>query len=732
MTMNKTKKQPQWMKLQSIKTDKWTEIGQPSVKKEAHQFPRQELIPSRQTNYIIKKEREAHFMNINFENIPRQMKEEGKFCLHENKIPKKRRYSKLYNASPNNRNDFSSFDSIMKDYNSIKSDKIGVGIGIFDSLCGIDLDNCFNEEGKLSELAIDILKRTKSYTEKSLSGKGLHIYFKMKPEEQIEIDKEKYYNKMNEKQLQTNGFRGTKGLEVYQGNIDNRYLTLTGNKFLQVDELKEISRDELQQILDKYMKRPENPFSKNTSTIDYSSINLEGKDYLKEALQRTDDKRDTKLIDLWNSTPSGSGGNESETDQALMNKLAYYCNKNETLMIQAFESSPYFQQKDEYHLKKWNRDDYKQSTISNAINNTNTTAIEKETDFVNSMKEREIQNQLNNQQPEVLIAKQPEEPKIDIDSLSIGKRIDRFFEIIEKQTFKSIPTGFKTFDEKTNGGFLNQSLITLGGGTSTGKTTFAINLALNFAKSRPVLYYSLEMGEEMIQAKIFSNLSYTGGGMTIPSDNFLKCYDKNIMTEYQQSKVREELAKHEELNQLFIRYPQECNIDYILKEVKLFNDELEKQGKEKAILFVDYLQYLQGNPREDSQTLIKRIQRELKKYTIENDSLVILLIANSRDADTEGKKSSISGGRDSSDIEYSSEYNLQLNFTEWERGEREHFTSRTELKRQNPRRMTITIHKNRMGMTGEMIDFNFNPVSNTFKEVNQEEKNNYYSLTDRF
>ena len=669
-------------------------------------------------------------MTINFENIPRQMKEEGKFCLHENKIPKKRRYSRLYNASPDKEQDFSSYQSILRDYESIKNDKIGVGIGIFDSLCGIDLDNCFNEQGKLSDLAIDILKRMNSYTEKSLSGKGLHIYFKMKPEEQIEIDKEKYYNKMNENQLQTNGFKGTKGLEVYQGTIDNRYLTLTGNKFLKIDELKEISRDELQQILDKYMKRPENPFQRNNSSIDYSNINIEGRNFLQEALER---KTDDRLLQLWNETPSGKGGNESETDQALMNKLAYYCNNDETLMIQAFESSPYFQQKDDYHLKKWNtREDYRQRTISNAIKSTNTTAIQKETDFVNAMREKEMKNNQNNQ-PEVLIAKQEEEtPKIDLDSLSIGKRIDRFFEIIEKQTFKSIPTGFKTFDEKTNGGFLNQSLITLGGGTSTGKTTFAINLALNFAKSRPVLYYSLEMGEEMIQAKIFSNLSYTGGGMQIPSDNFLKCYDKNIMTEYQQSKVREELAKHEELNQLFIRYPQECNIDYILKEVKLFNDELEKQGKEKAILFVDYLQYLQGNPREDSQTLIKRIQRELKKYTIENDSLVILLIANSRDADTEGKKSSISGGRDSSDIEYSSEYNLQLNFTEWEKGEREHFTSRTELKRQNPRRMTITIHKNRMGMTGEMIDFTFNPVSNTFKEVNQEEKNNYYSSTDRF
>lgn len=666
-------------------------------------------------------------MTINFENIPRQMKEEGKFCLHENKIPKKKRYSRLYNASPDKEQDFSSYQSILRDYESIKNDKIGVGIGIFDSLCGIDLDNCFNEQGKLSDLAIDILKRMNSYTEKSLSGKGLHIYFKMKPEEQIEIDKEKYYNKMNENQLQTNGFKGTKGLEVYQGTIDNRYLTLTGNKFLKIDELKEISRDELQQILDKYMKRPENPFQRNNSSIDYSNINIEGRNFLQEALER---KTDDRLLQLWNETPSGKGGNESETDQALMNKLAYYCNNDETLMIQAFESSPYFQQKDDYHLKKWNtREDYRQRTISNAIKSTNTTAIQKETDFVNAMREREMKNN----QPEVNIAKQEEEkPKIELSSLSMGGRIERFFEVVEKQTFKSIPTGFKTFDEKTNGGFLNQSLITLGGGTSTGKTTFALNLALNFAKNRPVLYYSLEMGEEMIQAKIFSNISYTGGGMTIPSDNFLKCYDKNIMTEYQQSKVREELAKHEELNQLFIRYPQECNIDYILKEVKLFNDELEKQGKEKAILFVDYLQYLQGNPREDSQTLIKRIQRELKKYSIESDSLVILLIANSREADTEGKKSSISGGRDSSDIEYSSEYNLQLNFTEWEKGEREHYTSRTELKRQNPRRMTITIHKNRMGMTGEMIDFTFNPVSNTFKEVEENDYSSTKSSFDRF
>lgn len=640
-------------------------------------------------------------MKNNFENIPKQMKEEAYFCTHYKKTP-------TNNTKPNDKKTFYSYDEMMK----IKKDYEGIGIGIFDSYCGIDIDHCIDDKGSLSEVAKDIIKTIKSYTEKSLSGTGIHIIFKCENQEQI--NSMKYYTKMNENQLQKNGFKETGGLEIYQGNFDNRYLTLTGNVINK--ELATIDFDTIKKVIEKYMKKPESNYQSNLQkTTTYQNNTSEDEKFLQIGLQKDD-----KLIELWNSTPSGSGGNESETDQALMNKIAFWTNKNETLMKLYFEQSPYFQRKDDYHQKKWNtREDYQQSTISKAIAITNETARSKNIDFVNNIKERELQNNL------------PEESKIDLDSLSTGKRIDRFFEKIEKQTFKSIPTGFKTFDEKTNGGFLNQSLITLGGGTSTGKTTLAINLALNFAKSRPVLYYSLEMGEEMIQAKIFSNISYTGGGMTIPSDNFLKCYDKNIMTEYQQSKVREELEKHEELNQLFIRYPQECNIDYILKEVKLFNDELEKQGKEKAILFVDYLQYLQGNPREDSQTLIKRIQRELKKYTIENDSLVILLIANSREADTEGKKSSISGGRDSSDIEYSSEYNLQLNFTEWERGEKTHFTSRTELKRQNPRRMTITIHKNRMGITGEMIDFTFNPVSNTFKEVNQEEKATRTQITKR-
>jgi 5S rRNA maturation endonuclease (ribonuclease M5) len=131
----------------------------------------------------------------------------------------------------------------------------------------------------------------------------------------------------------------------------------------------------------------------------------------------------------------------------------------------------------------------------------------------------------------------------DITNESMMKKIDTFFSKAEAKFFEPIATGFSKIDEITNGGILTQSLLTLGGGTSTGKTTFSLNLALNIAEKRPVIYYTLEMAEEMIEAKLFSHIAYKGKGIKVASDKFLKCYDENKMTAYQKEKIKEELAK---------------------------------------------------------------------------------------------------------------------------------------------------------------------------------------------
>ena len=129
------------------------------------------------------------------------------------------------------------------------------------------------------------------------------------------------------------------------------------------------------------------------------------------------------------------------------------------------------------------------------------------------------------------------------------------------------------------------------------------------------------------------------------------------------------------------------------------------------LIVIDYLQFIQGGQREDSQSLIKRIQRSLKKYAIEEQSLVFLLSANSREKNK--GESSIDSGRDTSDIEYTADYQLTIGFTEYERKEGK--KDLDQLKDENPRRMTLTIQKNRLGPTGKKIDFLFYTEVNHFQ-----------------
>lgn len=45
-----------------------------------------------------------------------------------------------------------------------------IGIGIFDGICAIDLDNCITDSGRYSQTAIEIVDLMHSYTEVSPSG----------------------------------------------------------------------------------------------------------------------------------------------------------------------------------------------------------------------------------------------------------------------------------------------------------------------------------------------------------------------------------------------------------------------------------------------------------------------------------------------------------------------------------------------------------------------------------
>lgn len=248
-------------------------------------------------------------------------------------------------------------------YNKAKeniSNYDGVGLIFDNGICGIDIDKRSLDD----EVTKDILTMFDTYAEISPSKNGLHILFKADISKLPTIDNG---TKLDYKYYQKNPHNG---IECYIDGLTNRYFTFTEDTL--VDKPINDCTEQLLTFLDKYMLKSKWQPQKATNISKSNSIIPDFKpdsEYLKIGLEK-----DKVLKELWNSTPSGSNGNESETDLALCNKLAYWCNKDFSAIDTAFKSSPYYLAKDESHKQKWDRQDYKSSTINNSISSCDNVA----------------------------------------------------------------------------------------------------------------------------------------------------------------------------------------------------------------------------------------------------------------------------------------------------------------------------------------------------------------------
>lgn len=225
----------------------------------------------------------------------------------------------------------------------------GIGFEFADNggFVGIDLDHVL-ENGELAGWAQDIVDIFDSYTEVSPSGTGLHILVKG------------FLSKTKNKSGDKLKFEDEQAIELYHSR---RYFTVTGNVY---GELKPI--EPRQQELDELW---EELFPTQTQQ---APAPLPADDFLQTGLEK-----DEKLRAYWGGyRPTGD---ESGNDQAFMNKLAYWCNKDIDRMIAAFLASPYAQQKDDAHQKKAQREDYLRRTAEKAIADTTSTAAEDHQQF---------------------------------------------------------------------------------------------------------------------------------------------------------------------------------------------------------------------------------------------------------------------------------------------------------------------------------------------------------------
>lgn len=120
-------------------------------------------------------------------------------------------------AKSNDPSTWSDFDSCVRALATEKLDGIGFAFAKGDGLCGIDLDNCYSDDGNLIPWAQAIVDQfAGTYVEKSPSGNGLHIWCLGIP------------LKTGEERWKDPGADVEQGIEVYD-HESPRYFTVTGN-----------------------------------------------------------------------------------------------------------------------------------------------------------------------------------------------------------------------------------------------------------------------------------------------------------------------------------------------------------------------------------------------------------------------------------------------------------------------------------------------------------------------
>lgn len=245
-----------------------------------------------------------------------------------------------------------------------------------------------------------------------------------------------------------------------------------------------------------------------------------------------------------------------------------------------------------------------------------------------------------------------------------------------------IPSGYRALDEMTLG-FQNSDLIILAARPSMGKTSFALNIAINatcYSNPYAVLFCSLEMSEQQIADRIICIFK------ALPSTRLRRGF-----------LVRRELDEVKEITSLLADAP--LYIDDTPKmsvlELRAKARRLKARGQLDMII-VDYLQLMEPLDKKVSrEQQVAEISRSLKALAKELNIPVIALSQLSRAPETRSdKRPQLSDLRESGALEQDADVVMFLYRPEYYEKER--------TKEEDRGIIEVLIEKQRNGPTGKV------------------------------
>lgn len=304
--------------------------------------------------------------------------------------------------------------------------------------------------------------------------------------------------------------------------------------------------------------------------------------------------------------------------------------------------------------------------------------------------------------------------------------IDAFLEDVQTRMYEPFPTGIQDIDRALDGGFMRQQLISLGAAPGAGKTALAQWIFEGMA-SRGIscIFLNLEMSRNQIIARSLSRYA-ARNGHRISNVKALRGYAWN---EEERAAILEASEQFKRTVAPYLIYnPEEVtsSLDSILEYIEAEAQRAEAHDKPAPFVVLDYLQIVTGREHEDGVELIKRAIFSLKRYAVEHNAVVFLIMAHNRKSNESGAVT-MESGRDTSAIEYSGDTQIGLTFTRclpgWidEHGvKQKKGKNPDDLTEEERREITLKIVKGRFGGTGRRVDLMFDGATMTYTQLFKE------------
>ncbi|MEN8906134.1 MAG: DnaB-like helicase C-terminal domain-containing protein [Clostridiales bacterium] len=297
------------------------------------------------------------------------------------------------------------------------------------------------------------------------------------------------------------------------------------------------------------------------------------------------------------------------------------------------------------------------------------------------------------------------------------KYLENFLqEIKENKNKPIISTGFPSLNRKLGGGIF-PGLYVLGAISSLGKSTFVLQIADQIAANgHSVLYISTEMPKNELVSRSISRHMFqldrekckNVGTLTILRGRFYE-YLSEIDTALKNYSAS---AKN-----LII---QKCDFNANIKDIKSIVKAFINKANKNPVVIVDYLQTIKADGFNDKQ-ICDNVVAGLKG--ISNDFSIPVIAVSSFNRNNYSSRVDFESFKESGIIEYTADVviALQLNIiNQLELSDKNKHSTREAIlaaKKENPRKISVVILKQRNSLAGATQDFLYYPVNNTFLEV---------------